>query len=64
LINRKEGKTITILIYHNPNFADFEFALRFPLVQQNQLKAFRLYAIGHAYSGIIFVGKNWSKQSA
>jgi hypothetical protein len=52
LVNRKEGKMMDLLIYRNPNFQEYEFTLRFPLEQQNQLKALQLYAIGHAYSGI------------
>jgi hypothetical protein len=55
LVNWKEGKTIDIPIYRNPNFTEFDFTLRFPLVQQNWLKALCLYAIGHAYSGIGFI---------
>jgi hypothetical protein len=53
-VYRKEGKTVDLPIYRNPAFIEYEFTLRFPLVQQGRLKALRLYAIDHAYAGIHF----------
>jgi hypothetical protein len=53
-IRRKEGKDISIPVYRDPNFQEMEFTLRFPLVQQSRLKALRLYAVGHSYSGLPF----------
>jgi hypothetical protein len=51
-VSKKEGEELTLPLYRDPNYRNQDVVLRFPLVQQVQLKALRLYAVSHAYSGI------------
>jgi hypothetical protein len=53
-VMKKEGKVLSILLYHDPNYQSQEVLLRFPLVQQVQLKALRLYTVTHAFCGLLF----------
>jgi hypothetical protein len=53
-VSKKEGKELTLPLYRDLNFLNQDVILRFPLVQQVRLKALRLYAVSHAYCGLLY----------
>jgi hypothetical protein len=53
-LTKKEGKELSIPLYHNPNYCNQEVTLWFHLVQQVWLKALQLYAVTHSFCVLPF----------